>query len=276
MGFYFRRSYRGPVKLVVFDWAGTTIDYGCCAPAAAFIEGFRRKQIAITMDQARAPMGMGKWDHIKALGQMEAVAAQWRDVYGHALTDADVDEMYNAFVPVLLDVLADYFQLIPGTLETVNYLKKRGIAIAGTTGYFTEAMNICLEAAASQGYTPDFAVCATQVSAGRPAPWMIYRAMNELNIYPPEAVVKVGDTKPDIQAGLNAGIWSVGVAQAGNEVGLLHDEFLALPLLEQERRVTQAKRILAQEGAHTVTNTVADVPEIIEQIEERLMMGERP
>jgi phosphonoacetaldehyde hydrolase len=276
MDFYFKRSYRGPIKLVIFDWAGTTIDYGCCAPAAAFIEGFRRKRIEITMTQARGPMGMGKWDHIKAIGQMESVAAQWQDVYGRSLIDADVDEMYEDFVPVLLDVLDDYSQLIPGTIETFNYLKKRGILVAGTTGYFEEAMNISLEAAAKQGYVPDFSVCATQVSAGRPAPWMIYRTMNELNVYPPEAVVKVGDTKPDIQAGLNAGVWAVGVAQAGNEVGLQQDELLALPPQEQEERIVQAKRTLAHEGAHAVVNTIAELPGIIERIEEHLVWGERP
>jgi phosphonoacetaldehyde hydrolase len=184
--------------------------------------------------------------------------------------------MYEEFVPVLLDVLADYSQLIPGTIETFNYLKKRGILVAGTTGYFEEAMNISLEAAANQGYVPDYSICATQVSAGRPAPWMIYRAMNELNVYPPEAVIKVGDTKPDIQAGLNAGVWTVGVAQAGNEVGLQQDELLALPPHEQKERITRAKRTLAHEGAHVVINTIAELPGVIERIEERLVWGERP
>ena len=274
--FIFRRSYRGPIKLVIFDWAGTTIDYGSCAPAAAFIEGYRRKEIDVTTAQARAPMGLGKWDHIKAMGQMEPVAAQWRQVYGRDLTDADVDEMYDGFVPVLLDVLADYGDLIPGVIETVKYLKKRGILVAGTTGYFEEAMKICLDAAARQGYTPDFSLCATLVSAGRPAPWMIYQVMNKLNVYPPEAVVKVGDTKPDIQAGLNAGVWTVGVAKAGNEVGLRQDELLALSPTEQEQLVRRAKQSLAKEGAHAVADTVANLPETIELIEARLARGERP
>lgn len=276
MEFVFRRSYRGPIKLVVFDWAGTMIDYGCCAPAGAFIEGYRRKQIDITAAQARAPMGMGKWDHIKVIGQMDSVAAQWRQVYGRDLTDADVDEMYEEFVPVLLEVLGDYTDLIPGAAETASHLKERGILVAGTTGYFEEAMNLCVQAAARQGYSPDFCVCATQVSAGRPAPWLIQRAMNALNVYPPQAVVKVGDTKPDIQAGLNAGVWTVGVAQAGNEVGLNEADLLVLPPDEQAQRINQAKQTLAHEGGHAVINTVADLPEILNQLERRLAQGEQP
>lgn len=276
MDFYFKRSYCGPVKLVIFDWAGTMIDYGSCAPAGAFIEGYRRQGIAVTMAQARAPMGLGKWEHIQAIGQMEPVAAQWQEKYGRSPTNSDIDKMYQDFVPVLLDILPNFTQLIPGAVETFNYLKKRGIKVAGTTGYFAEAMAICQVAAAKQGYTPDFTICATQVSAGRPLPWMIYRAMNELDVYPPAAVVKVGDTKPDIQAGLNAGVWTVGVAQAGNEVGLSESELHALPLEEQTRRVAKAKVTLAHEGAHFVGNTVANLPEIIEQLEECLCRGERP
>ena len=276
MEFYFKRSYRGPIKLVVFDWAGTMIDYGSSAPAGAFIEGYRRKGIDITTAQARGPMGMGKWDHIKVIGQMEPVAVQWMEKYGRDLTDADVDEMYNDFVPVLLEILPEFTMLIPGAFETFTYLKQRGIKVAGSTGYFEEAMNLCRDAAAKQGYIPDFSICATQVSAGRPMPWMIYRAMNELNVYPPEAVVKVGDTKPDIQAGLNAGVWTVGVAKAGNEVGLNESELNTLSLDEQNQRINNAKKSLAHEGAHCVINTVADLPEIIGQIEERIAMGERP
>ena len=276
MEFYFKRSYRGPIKLVIFDWAGTMIDYGSCAPAGAFIEGYRRQGITVTPAQARAPMGLGKRDHIQAIGQMEPVAAQWQEKYGRSLTSADIDAMYDDFVPVLMDVLADFTQLIPGALETIHYLRQRGILMAGTTGYFTEAMQLCQQAAARQGYTPDFSVCATQVSAGRPAPWMIYRAMNELNVHPPQAVVKVGDTKPDIQAGLNAGVWTVGVAQAGNEVGLNEADLMARPLAEQQQRIALAQQALGQEGAHAVVNTVADLPEVIEQIEEWLACGERP
>ncbi|MEM7342815.1 MAG: phosphonoacetaldehyde hydrolase [Chloroflexota bacterium] len=276
MEFLFRRSYRGPIKLVVFDWAGTMIDYGSRAPAGAFIEGYRRNKIEITMAQARAPMGMGKWEHIKTIGEMEPVAAQWQEVHGREMTKGDIDEMYEEFVPVLLDILPDYSTLIPGVTDTVAYLKERGIMVAGTTGYFDEAMEVCREAAAKQGYIPDFSVCATQVSAGRPAPWLIYRAMNELNVYPPQAVVKVGDTKPDIQAALNAGAWAVGAAKAGNEVGLSEEELLALPEEEQTKRINKARQVLAQEGAHAVVDTVADLPDVIEQIEALLAQGEQP
>ena len=91
------------IKLAVFDWAGTTIDYGCCAPAAAFIEGFKLKGVVITMAQARAPMGLEKREHIKMIAEMEPVVMAWQKEHGRSVTEADIDEMYHEFVPVLLD-----------------------------------------------------------------------------------------------------------------------------------------------------------------------------
>lgn len=37
MDFYFRRSYRAPVKAIVLDWTGTAADYGSFAPTAVFL-----------------------------------------------------------------------------------------------------------------------------------------------------------------------------------------------------------------------------------------------
>ena len=58
---------------------------------------------------------------------------------------------------------------------------------------------------------------------------MIFRIMETLRIYPPRAVVKIGDTVPDIGEGLNAGAVSIGVVSSGSEVGCTHEELAALP-----------------------------------------------
>jgi phosphonoacetaldehyde hydrolase len=269
-------TYRGPLKLAVFDFAGTTVDYGCCAPAAVFIEGYRRQGVEITMAQARGPMGMEKRAHIQTIGAMPEVAAKWQQVHGRAMTAQDIDAMYDDFVPLLLAVLAEYSDLIPGTVATMDHLRAHDILIAGTTGYFDEALEIVQAAAAKQGYTPDFATCATRVPAGRPAPWMIYRAMEALNVYPPAAVVKVGDTVPDIAAGLNAGVWTVGVAKTGNEVGLSEAELAALDPAAATPLIAAARQKLANAGAHYVIDGIDELPTIVAQINDRLAQGEQP
>ena len=254
------------IKLVVFDWAGTTIDFGCMAPAGAFVASFAAKGVAVTIAEARGPMGLHKKDHIRAMLRSEGVAAKWRAAHGRDWTEADVESLYQDVTPRQVEAAALYSALVPGVLPCVTVLRSLGIRIAATTGYFREAADIVLAAGKRQGYEPDFAICADDVPAGRPAPWMIFRAMEALDIYPPTAVVKVGDTPIDIADGLNAGAWSVGVVDSSNEMGLGEAEFAALPAAEQERRRAVVRERLLAAGAHAVIDTIDELPAFIDHI----------
>lgn len=130
-----RHRYVGPLKAVVLDWAGTTVDFGCMAPVATFIRAFADAGVAITVAEARAPMGMPKWEHIQAIIRTEAVAARWEAAHGERPGDADVDRLYKRFLPLQVETVEQYSDLIPGVLETVAGLRARGLAIASTTGY---------------------------------------------------------------------------------------------------------------------------------------------
>jgi phosphonoacetaldehyde hydrolase len=276
MEFTYQRSYRGPVRLVVLDWAGTIMDYGCYAPAVAFIEVYRRKGIEISIVQARRPMGLDKRQHIEAISQQSEVAIKWQQAYGRPVSRRDIDDMYTDFQPLQMQCLADYADLIPGTLEAVAALRLQGILIGSTTGYFTEAMDLIKEEAARRGYIPDSSVCAAQVRAGRPEPWMLIQNMVNLGIYPPEAVVKVDDTGPGIGEGLNAGTWTIGLAKTGNEVGLSLEEINAMPPDRLEALLVKARGELRHMGAHYVVDSIADVPRVVEDINQRLARGEKP
>jgi len=273
----YNRIYKGPVKMVILDWAGTTLDYGCYAPAVVFIEVFKRRGVEITMEQARRPMGLKKLDHIRAISQQDEVAMLWQQVHNKKCTEADVQDMFEKdFVPLQIACIADYSELIPGTVEAVNELKSRGIKIGSSSGYFTEAMEINLREAKKQGYSPDTNSCASDVPAGRPEPWMVISNMQQARIFPPQAVVKVDDTKPGIEEGLNTGTWTIGLAKTGNEVGLNLQELAALSEEQVKRKVDKAADGLAKTGAHYVVESISDVPEVIREIEQRLKMGDRP
>lgn len=277
MSFTYHRIYKGPVKLVIFDWAGTTMDYGCYAPAVVFVEVFKRRGVQITMEQARRPMGLKKLDHIRAISLQDEVAALWKKVHGKKCSEADVQDMFEKdFVPLQVACIADYSKLIPGTVETVNELRGRGIKIGSTSGYFTEAMEINFREAKKQGYVPDVNACASDVPAGRPEPWMVLSNMQQARVFPPEAVVKIDDTKPGMAEGLNAGTWTIGLSKTGNEVGLNEKELAALPADELKRKIEKAADGLAKSGAHYVVESIADVPAIITEIAQRLKMGDRP
>lgn len=271
-----QRPYRGPLRAAIFDWAGTTVDYGSRAPAGVFIEVFKRRGVPITIAQARGPMGMHKRDHIAALLALPAVAAMWRELHGRPPGDADVQSMYQELVPLQLACLRDYADVVPGTRETVEHCRKRGMQIGSTTGYNRPMIDLLLEEAKRRGYEPDCAVCVDDVPAGRPHPYMALRAAILLEAYPMQAIVKVGDTAQDVYEGLNAGMWTVAVAKTGNEIGLSEAEVAALPPDELATRLARAYERLRAAGAHYVMDGVGDVPHVLDAIEARLAKGERP
>jgi len=264
------------LKAVVFDWAGTILDFGSCAPMGAFVKLFEQFGIDITIAEARGPMGMAKWDHIKALGTLPRIAAQWQAKHGHAFSDADVDRLYEVFTPMNAASVRDHADFIPGALEAVKAARERGLKIGSTTGYNRPIMEVVVPIAAAGGYSPDNLVCAGDLAEGRPSPLMMYRCFSDLGVWPPHTVVKVDDTGVGLQEGLNAGTWAVGLAVSGNANGLTLAEWQALDEAQQQERRARATVELEAAGAHYVIDSVADLPRVLEDIERRLQAGERP
>jgi phosphonoacetaldehyde hydrolase len=184
--------------------------------------------------------------------------------------------MFKEFVPLQLKVLSDYSQMIPGALDAVAAMRKRGYKIGSTTGYTTEMMEINLKDAAKQGYKPDSTVCASDVPAGRPYPYMCLQNVINLGVSPVEACVKVDDTRPGIEEGLNAGMWTIGLAMSGNEIGLTLKDLKALPKADRESRRQGAYTRMYQTGAHYVVDSIADILPCLDDIERRLASGEKP
>jgi len=276
MSFAYKRVYRGPVEAVLLDWAGTTMDFGCMAPAVVFVEVFKRKQVPITTEEARAPMGAHKRVHIQRITELDAVRRRWQETHGRPPDDADVDAMFKDFVPLQLECLSAYSELIPGTLEVVGELRRRGIKIGSTTGYLTPMMEINLRDAERQGYKPDSTVCASDVPAGRPYPHMCLQNAINLGVTTVHACVKVDDTVPGVEEGLNAGMWTVGLAVSGNEIGLPRAEWDALAPAERRVKRERAHRRLAQAGAHYVVDTIAELLPCVDDIQARIRRGEQP
>ncbi len=276
MRFHYQRSYRGPVQAVILDWAGTTVDFGSLAPTMAFVQLFAEEDVAISVAEVRGPMGTEKREHIRQLCQLPEVADRWRTVHRDPPDEAVVDRLYQAFVPLQIAAIRDYAQLIPGCRETIAALRERGIRIGANTGYSREMAEPLMCAAADQGYIPDSAVCATEVPRGRPYPYMSLKNAIELGVETVQACVKVDDTVPGIEEGLNAGMWTVAVAISGNEIGLPLAGWDALPFAEQQRRRERAYSRLLASGAHYVIDSIAALPRCIDAIEARLANGERP
>jgi phosphonoacetaldehyde hydrolase len=207
---------------------------------------------------------------------MPSVAQAWQRVHGQLPDEAAIDAMYADFVPRQIECIARHSDPVPGLLETVAALRERGIKIGSNTGYSQEMMDVLLPAAAQAGFEPDCVVCSTDVPVGRPAPWMALENARRLGVYPLSSIIKVDDTVPGIEEGLNAGMWSVGVAETGNEVGLSLEDLEALDPGQRQQRRLAATRRLAQAGAHYVIDGVCDLKRCVEDIERRLARGDSP
>ena len=261
------------IKAVIFDWAGTIIDYGCMAPAQVFIEVFRNKDIILSMEEARTPMGLAKKDHIRALFRLDTVKKQWLAEFGRIPSELDVEDIYSKLEPALAAIVKDFCDPVPEAIKLIKSLQNQGIKVGTTTGYVEEMMNNIIPITTAIGLLPDAIVSSSEVSAGRPAPWMIYLNCEIMDVYPLSQMVKIGDTVADIQEGKNAGMWTIGVTKSGNELGLSLAEAENADPIWLAEKIALAGRKLLNAGADFVAEGVWDCWPVLEEIDRQMEFG---
>ena len=254
------------IAAVIFDWAGTTIDYGCFSPLRPFINAFQKHGLIVTMSEARGPMGKLKIDHVRELLSLPTVANQFEQLHNREATEADVLAIYHDFEQQVFAGLAEFVVPLPNVIPTIEQLRSLGLKIGSTTGYTREMMEIVLPLAKDQGYSPDFCVTASEVKRGRPYPYMIYKNMLELDIADIKTVIKVGDTLSDIREGVNAGCIAVGVIEGSSELGLSLAEFNALDAATKNCEMKKVRFRMYAAGADYVIDNIAELPELIHAI----------
>ena len=258
------------IQAVLFDWAGTTVDYGSRAPVKVFLEIFQRIGIEITEAEARGPMGQAKREHIASILTVPRVADAWQNKFGSVPCMADVDKLYADFLPLQLSVLSQGSDVIPGIPQLIDELRNRGLKIGSSTGYTRALMDAVVPKAREQGYAPDVVLCSDEVPAGRPMPWLNFRACEALGVYPPASVLVVDDTPIGIQAARNAGMWVVGVTMTGNGLGLSQVEAESLPEASLNQRLSLLEEQFRAAGAHFVLRSAADLIPVLETLNTRL------
>ena len=251
-------------EAVIFDWAGTTVDYGCFAPVQAFMEIFKEYGITPTMEETRKPMGMLKWDHIKTMLSMERIRDEFKRIHGRDFTDKDVDEMHEKFAASLMKILDQFSDPKDYVVETVAKLREAGLKIGSTTGYTDAMMDIVTKEAAKAGYEPDcwFSPDSTG-HMGRPYPYMIFKNMEALNIQDVRRVLKVGDTTSDIREGKSAGVLTAGVVIGSSQMGLSREEFEALSESEKKEKCREVEQSFLEAGADKVFLTLNELAEFV-------------
>jgi phosphonoacetaldehyde hydrolase len=265
-----------PVKAVVFDWAGTMIDFGCTAPVRALLGVFEAEGLPISAEEARRDMGKAKLDHVRALLADPGVSARWGAVKGAAPTEDDVARLYRHLEPAMKAAATESSKLIAGAAETAAALRALGVRIGSGTGYTREMMADILPAAAAQGYAPDVVVCAGETPSGRPAPLMTWKALIELDAWPAASCLKVDDAPVGIEEGRLAGCWTVGLSASGNGVGLDSDSLAALAPDDRRARLAASEAALRAAGAHFVIEDVSQLLPVVHEIAERITADKAP
>ena len=258
----------GKIEAVIFDWAGTTVDYGCFAPVQAFGEACGAAGIEPTMEGGRKPMGMLKRDHVKAMLSMPRISGLWKEAYGREFDENDVDEIYERTEDGILSIVGDFAAPKPYVTEAVKELRERGIKIGSTTGYTLDMMEIVAERARQQGYEPDEWFCPDATDhKGRPYPYMIFKNMQALGVMSVHNVMKVGDTVADIKEGKNAGVITVGVVEGSSVMGLTEEEFEKLETAEYEEICARTEKTYRDAGADYVIRNMKELTALIDRLE---------
>lgn len=264
------------IEAILFDWAGTVIDFGSRAPVVAMESTFASEAMMVEQDVIRRYMGMAKREHVIAILSERVIGVRWRDAKGADWTEADVDRLMVTLEPAMQSAATQHSQLIPGAAAAVLAAREKGIRIGSTTGYTRTMMTGILPAAAAQGYVPDVTVCAGETALGRPAPLMLWQAMAQLQAWPAGRCVAVDDAPVGIAAGRNAGLWTIGVVASGNGVGMDADAWAALNPAEQAARLDPVIDSFCHVGADFVIQSVADLALALDAIEHAVDAGHHP
>lgn len=270
------------VRYVILDCSGTTMDRYVDAPAVVFVDVFKAFGVDITMQEARVPMGLRKDLHIKALTEMESVAAKWEAVHGQRPSQEDVDAMFERFVPMQLEILREgsYHTLLPGVKEVAEALQRDGMKLGITTGFTRAMLDILLAGGAEQGFVPDTSVAGDEVESPRPKPFMVLKNLERLGVANIRNAMRLTVKVDDTVTGAGEGsplCWTVAVSRWGNYVvdSKAHAERLSPEALAQRERAAKEK-LVAESGAHYVIDDLQDLPAVVDDINRRLAAGELP
>jgi phosphonoacetaldehyde hydrolase len=271
-------NYQQPSQLqaAILDWAGTVVDFGSFAPTQIFVEAFAEFGVEVSLAEARGPMGMGKWDHIRTLCNVAEIAERYRSAFGRLPTDDDVTAIYERFMPLQIAKIAEHSALIPGALDTITSLRNQGLKIGSCSGYPAVVMEKVVQLAERNGYVADHVVATDEVPNGRPHPAQALANVIALGVSDVAACVKVDDTTPGILEGRSAGMWTVALTCSGNALGLTYAQFKDLPAEQLAKERVRIAQLFEGSRPHYLIDTINELPAVIDDINARLKRGETP
>lgn len=252
------------IEAVIFDWEGTTIDYGGRATLLAFQRTFASFGVKLSESVIRRDMALGDLVHIYRLLKDAAVRDGAAANFGTTSIDDLAVRILAAIKRTRLAILPTSAQLKPGVRELIAYLEANHIPYGTTSSGDPELIPDLLPLVAVQGFRPHVNITTKDVEAGRPEPSMNRLAMAQLGVQHPARTIILGDTLDDIRAAQAAGTNAVGVIEGASLLGLAKDQWLALTNQDRQQLRWKIRREYAAAGADLIVNNARDLVRLMQ------------
>jgi len=168
------------------------------------------------------------------------------------------------------DSPSPHSEATPGALKSLRSLKEQGVPCAWLDE-LPPSVTTPLAAA-----LPDWLKAASPSSIRWPAPHACWQALMELNIERLEGCVLVSGEPRLLQSGLNAGLWTIGLASCGSLCGLAPEQWQALTEQQREYKRGKATVALYGLGVHSVIDHLGELGTCLADISLRQLKGEKP
>jgi phosphonoacetaldehyde hydrolase len=263
----------------LIDTAGTIVDPGSKAPCIIFQKAFAKKNILVNEKEIKKDMGIHKKEHIQKLLKMPAIHTQWKNYYKREPLAFDIEDIFKTFEQLQENILPNYSVPIPHSLQTLQYLHSFfHLKFIANSGYTRSMLNnIFYELEKNHiKYPLEATIAVDELERGRPYPDGCWKAQDMLNIEHPWEMVKIGDTKADIQEGKNAEFWTIGLVKYSNEVGLNEQEIINMEKNKPNQLMElyyKAGKTLWEASPDYVAFDIGFLPMIFHDINKKLKKG---
>ena len=204
---------------IIFDWAGTTVDYGSFAPVQAFIKAFEEFGITPTIEEVH------EHSETAILEILPDFAAP------------------KPYVPETIEKLRSLGLQIGSTTGYTEQMMKIVAPKAAEQGYAPDFW-----------FSPD-----DVGGIGRPYPYMIFRNMESMHLMDVRRVLKVGDTVADIKEGKNAGMPTAGILEGSSVLALTEQQYQSLTSKARTHCLHETEQIFKTAGADYILKDIRDI-----------------
>ncbi len=253
------------IEAVIFDWAGTLIDFGSLATIEAMKKVFLKRGVNISKNIIKVNMGIKKSKHVQKLLDKPVVKRQWIKIFKRNYNGKDVVKISNELDQQLLKEVKKHFNIIPNAKKIFKILKKNKIKIATTTGYSTEIFKVIKRKAKKNGLTTDNDVCVDQVKKGRPNPDMCLKNLKKLKINNYNNCIKIDDSLAGITEGKKSNMITVGLSMTGIQLGLKYRDYLKLTKVMRKYHSKKISKDFFSVGSDYVVNDLFDFQKVLEK-----------